>query len=82
MAMALFTADEFLVALDDLHEPELGIKKMKMALQTAHPHWKPGINTKNLREALAVLRGDGGAAMSVDEREVPKHKRGRKTSKS
>lgn len=60
--MALFTDDEFLIALDDLHAPEAGLKKLVTALKTGHPAWKSAINTKVVREALNIIRGDDGAA--------------------
>lgn len=53
--MGPFTEDEFLVALDDLHSPEIGVKKLVVAMKKAYPQ-REGVNAKAVREALQVLR--------------------------
>ena len=65
--MAAFTDDEFLVALDDLHSPEIGIKKLVIKMKEAHPG-REGINAKTVREILRVLRDPGGADLVADAR--------------
>jgi hypothetical protein len=57
-----FSEDEFLVALDDLHAPEIGAKKLVAKMKEAHPERK-GINAKAVRDVLQVLRGPDGAAL-------------------
>ena len=59
--MATFTDDEFLVALDDLHAVDLGIKKLVAKMKELKPDWKD-ITAKVVREAVAVIRAPDGAA--------------------
>ena len=67
MAEAAFSADEFLVALDDLHLPDMGAKKLVGKMKEAYPTRK-GINTKAVRDVLAVLRGPHGPAKVAEAR--------------
>ena len=70
--MATFTDDEFLVALDDLHAVDLGIKKLVAKMKELKPDWKD-ITAKVVREAVAVIRApDGAAAVAAARQRVPK----------
>ena len=70
--MATFTEDEFLVALDDLHAVDLGVKKLVAKMKELKPQWT-GINTKVVREAVAVIRApDGAAAVAAARQRAPK----------
>ena len=71
--MATFTDDEFLVALDDLHAVDLGIKKLVAKMKELKPDWTEGITAKVVREAVAVIRApDGAAAVAAARQRVPK----------
>ena len=65
--MGPFTEDEFLVALDDLHSPEIGVKKLVVAMKKAYPQ-REGVNAKAVREALQVLRSADGVARVASAR--------------
>ena len=69
--MATFTDDEFLVALDDLHAVDLGIKKLVAKMKELKPDWTEGITAKVVREAVAVIRApDGAAAVAAARQRV------------
>ena len=57
------TDDELLVSLNDVHHPILGVKKLVTMIQEEKPDWN--VNTKRVRTALGLLRGDEAAATAA-----------------